>query len=98
MKNFNPESQKNVLNLQFEIFFNMYRNSIMDNVCKRAKVSIAFILAMFLFQDLAATHIMGADLTYREIDTNTGRYRFTLSLYRDCSGITYGGEQLTIVT
>jgi hypothetical protein len=98
MKNFNPESQKNVLNLHLENFFNMFRNSIMDNMCKRTKVCIAFFLAMFLFQDLSATHIMGADLTYREIDTNTGKYRFTLSLYRDCSGIFYGSEQLTIVT
>jgi hypothetical protein len=45
-----------------------------------------------------ATHAMGADLTYKEIDTSIGRYRFTLTLYRDCSGILYGSEQLTIRT
>ncbi len=58
----------------------------------------SMLCSAILVNTLHATHIMGADLTYREIDTNTGRYRFTLSLYRDCSGISYGSEQLTIVT
>ena len=56
------------------------------------------LCSLIFANTIHASHIMGADLTYREIDTNTGKYRFTLSLYRDCSGITFGGEQLTIVT
>jgi hypothetical protein len=60
-----------------------------------------FITVLFLIISAGiahATHAMGADLTYKEIDTSIGRYRFTLTLYRDCSGILYGSEQLTIRT
>ena len=38
MKNFNPQSQKKVLNLQFENFFNMLRMSIMDRMFKKVYV------------------------------------------------------------
>jgi hypothetical protein len=39
---------------------------------------------------------MGADITYREIDTNTGRYRITVTLYRDCVGVGLGVAQLRV--
>lgn len=45
-----------------------------------------------------ATHAMGADITYQEIDTSIGRYRFTLTLYRDCSGILFSSEVLKVRT
>jgi uncharacterized repeat protein (TIGR01451 family) len=60
-----------------------------------------FITVLFLIISAGiahATHAMGADITYKEIDTSIGRYRFTLTLYRDCSGIFFGSEQLTIRT
>ncbi|MBL0102641.1 MAG: SprB repeat-containing protein [Bacteroidetes bacterium] len=47
----------------------------------------ALILMGFAFLPFAskATHISGADLTYRWISGNT--YELTLELYRDCSGV-----------
>ena len=98
MKNFNPQSQKKVLNLQFENFFNMPRMSIMDRMFNKVYVFGFLILSLFIVSKAKATHMMGADLTYREIDTNIGKYKFTLSCYRDCSGIDFGSEQLQIVT
>jgi gliding motility-associated-like protein len=35
---------------------------------------------------LNATHVMGGDITYKLIDPTIGRYRFTVTLYRSCSG------------
>ncbi|MBL7790631.1 MAG: hypothetical protein JNL75_12450, partial [Chitinophagales bacterium] len=70
----------------------------MNNVFVNLKVLGFLFFSVFCLDQLRATHMMGADLTYREIDTTTGRYRFTLSCYRDCSGINYGSEQLQIVT
>lgn len=45
-----------------------------------------------------ASHLMGADITYKEIDTNTGKYRITVSLYRDCVGVGLGVAQLRVRT
>ena len=52
---------------------------------------------VFLTIESHASHVMGADLSYKLIDTSNGTYKFKLTLYRDCSGIQYGGEQLKIV-
>jgi hypothetical protein len=65
---------------------------------KFAKQLLIILLISSQHDVLRATHIMGGDLTYKEIDTSQGRYRFTLSLYRDCSGIQFGAEQLRIRT
>ena len=51
---------------------------------------IAALIFMLCFRDkLHADHFFGADIAYRCIDTNTGKYRFTATLYRSCSGITF---------
>lgn len=47
---------------------------------------------------LNATHIMGGELNYQLLDTLTGRYRIRLTVYRDCAGIDYGNEIVTIGT
>lgn len=63
------------------------------------KQFLLFAIIVFLGLNATATHFVGADLTYRLIDTLNGKYRFTLSLYRDCSGIDYSSsESLTIRT
>jgi Secretion system C-terminal sorting domain len=50
-------------------------------------VIITFIAAFLLFgaSNAYATHALGADLSYTHISGNT--YRFSMSFYRDCSGI-----------
>ena len=58
-------------------------------LCKRltnryATVS-AMLLVLLLPEFTFATHISGADLTYRWVSGNT--YELTLALYPDCSGI-----------
>lgn len=60
-------------------------------------LSILFV-SLIQITGADASHLMGGDLTYREIDTSIGRYRFTLTLYRDCSGIQFGGETLKVRT
>lgn len=51
-------------------------------------IKAAFFLITFSLwsNDAAATHAMGADLTYRCLGNN--QYEVTYSFYRDCSGIT----------
>lgn len=47
---------------------------------------VAFLLPfLFLFNTAKATHMMGADITYRCIDTL--KFEITLKWYRDCRGI-----------
>jgi hypothetical protein len=51
---------------------------------------ICSLIFMLCFHDkLHADHFFGADISYRCIDTNTGKYKFTVTLYRSCSGITF---------
>jgi uncharacterized repeat protein (TIGR01451 family) len=54
-----------------------------------------FLLILFGFK-AKANHILGADITYKCIDTNSGKYRFRVSLYRDCSDIAFTNEVLEI--
>lgn len=51
-------------------------------------VSTVVILCFSFLSKVQATHVRGADLTYRCLSGNT--YEFTLTLYRDCSGATLG--------
>ncbi|MDB5233285.1 MAG: gliding motility-associated C-terminal protein, partial [Hymenobacter sp.] len=44
------------------------------------------MLGLWAAQPAAASHLQGGDLTYASLGNN--RYRVTLHLYRDCSGIT----------
>ena len=70
----------------------------MNKILKGWRIITSMLCSVILVNTLHATHIMGADITYRELDTNTGKYGFKLSLYRDCAGISYGSEQLVIRT
>lgn len=96
MKNFNPQNQKNVLNLHFENFFNKPISNIMDRMFKNLSIAILLFLASSLWNSMHASHLMGADITYKEVDTNTGRYLITVRLYRDCNGVGMGAAQLRV--
>ncbi|MCE2963421.1 MAG: T9SS type A sorting domain-containing protein [Sphingobacteriales bacterium] len=58
----------------------------------------AIVFCFLLGNKLEASHILGADITYKLIDTVAGRYKFRVSLYRDCAGGIYGNEVLLIRT
>jgi len=45
---------------------------------------------------MKSNHNLGADITYKLIDSSIGRYRFTVSLYRNCGGIQFTNEVLEI--
>ena len=64
---------------------------------KRQLGLIFLILSLSYSTSLMADHVMGADLTYKIVDTTAGTYKFTLTTYRDCSGIQFGAESLKIV-
>jgi len=52
--------------------------------------TVLTILVSLLFasKQVSASHLMGADISYTCLGSN--QYQITLSLYRDCSGITLG--------
>ncbi|MFY7862232.1 MAG: hypothetical protein ACOVP5_08375, partial [Chitinophagales bacterium] len=71
----------------------------MKKLSKHFQCLLLVILMLTSAIDSQATHIMGADISYRLINETTGRYRFRVTLYRDCAGIQYefnGPEQLVI--
>lgn len=59
-----------------------------------------FLLILFItsFFQSYGTHVMGADITYRMIDTVNGVYEFTLTRYRYCGGINYVNNNLHVVS
>src|SRR4051812_37642200 len=72
----------------------MYLNQYSINIIEKKKAGFLHSLFRYYFLVLAvilipaagyATHISGADLTYRWISGNT--FEIDLTLYRDCSGI-----------
>ncbi len=58
--------------------------------------SLLLLFFIFISHSGYSSHVMGADITYKLIDTNTGKYRFRVTLYRECSGINFGSEYLSI--
>ena len=71
----------------------------MKKLSKHFQSLLLVILMLTSAINSYATHIMGADISYRLINETTGRYRFRVTLYRDCAGIQYdmnGPEQLVI--
>ena len=56
--------------------------------------TVLTILVSLLFasKQVSASHLMGADISYTCLGSN--QYQITLSLYRDCSGITLGTTAL----
>lgn len=75
---------------------NMLKNNY--NMVKLLKKSIlAFLLVLpFLFssQKAEATHVMGADITYKCLDSL--RFEFTVTYYRACSGVPFSTPQTFI--
>ena len=61
------------------------------------KLFILLVLTLFLYNQAIADHTMGGEISYKLIDTTTGKYRFTVKLYRNCFGISFGTEYLKIV-
>jgi hypothetical protein len=66
----------------------------MNRILKVTAIVFCFILG----NKLEASLILGADIIYKLIDTAAGRYKFRVSLYRDCAGEIYGNEVLLIRT
>jgi gliding motility-associated-like protein len=53
------------------------------------KILFAMALFMGLSGKLSATHMMGADMTYRCL--GNGKYKIIAKVYRDCRGISFSG-------
>ncbi|MCE2962356.1 MAG: hypothetical protein ACK5UE_09800, partial [Chitinophagales bacterium] len=70
----------------------------MSNIILKLKLVGFFVFTLVCANQLQASHLMGADITYKEIDSNIGKYRITVSLYRDCVGVGLGVAQLRIRT
>ena len=51
-------------------------------------VLTVLVSLLFASKQVSASHLMGADISYTCLGSN--QYQITLSLYRDCSGITLG--------
>jgi gliding motility-associated-like protein len=98
MQIFISQNQKNTLNFQSEISLISVKQKIMKNVFTKCQVIGFLLISIFFTQQMSASHLMGADITYKEIDTNIGKYRITVSLYRDCVGVGLGVAQLRVRT
>jgi hypothetical protein len=61
-------------------------------------IGITFFLLISSKNEMKADHTMGAEITYKMIDTLNGTYEFTLKRYRYCGGINFQNNNLHIVT
>ena len=62
----------------------------MTNLLKKSALTLLFMLPLIFSGTKAeASHMMGADITYRCIDTL--KFEVTLKWYRDCTGISLNG-------
>ncbi len=93
--------RKKCLNLQ-ALFFMKSNNTKKKNMkknCSKWLYLLVFIASLFLGKnEVKASHVMGADITYKMIDTVNGVYEFTLTRYRYCGGINFSSNQLNIVS
>jgi len=55
---------------------------------KKALQLLLFITAIGFYGNLNASHIMGSDMTYKSLGNK--KYEITLTIYRDCRGISLG--------
>jgi hypothetical protein len=62
------------------------------------KKYLLVLFSIICFQSSFASHSMGGYISYRCVDTVIGRYEITLNLFRDCSGIGFGIEQIQIIS
>lgn len=64
---------------------------------KLFKILLNFCLFLFVStSSLYAFGLEGGQITYRIIDTSTGKYRIRLELYRACVSVGFGNEQINI--
>ena len=49
---------------------------------------LLFLFVMFSFLNVQASHMMGADISYKCL--GNGKYKITAKVYRDCRGIPMG--------
>jgi gliding motility-associated-like protein len=47
---------------------------------------IVVAVSIFSLNFLYASHVMGGDITYKLVNPEIGRYKFTVTLYRSCAG------------
>ncbi|MFT5817005.1 MAG: hypothetical protein ACI95K_000485, partial [Lentimonas sp.] len=87
--------------LNFAYFAASYKNIMLknsNNMLKLLKKSVlTFILILpFLFssQKAEATHVMGADITYKCVDSL--KFEFTITYYRWCAGVGFSTPQTFI--
>jgi gliding motility-associated-like protein len=52
------------------------------------KILFLTFLSVFLFPTVKASHLMGGEITWECL--STGKYVFTMKIYRDCNGTTIG--------
>lgn len=55
------------------------------------RLTAVLLLGLFTIKDAHATHLLGADLQYECL--GPGQYLVTLTLYRDCNGVTPASSQ-----
>lgn len=57
---------------------------------------LTLVLFVISSNEMKSTGHGAGHISYRLIDTNTGKYRFRLEVYRECVAITFGGMNLEI--
>lgn len=57
---------------------------------------VLIFLALGISQDVAASHIMGGNISY--VCLGNGKYAVNLYLYRDCNGISFGSQESVTFT
>ena len=60
---------------------------------KKIILLLSILLGLFISES-KATHMMGSDITYECLGNN--KFRITLKIYRDCTGINLGGINCTV--
>lgn len=87
------------IELYLHAFFSNEKLTNMKNNLKELFITILLLLSFLPNNEMEATHVMGADITYRILDTsaNNRRYLITLTRYRYCGGINYSNNNLTLI-
>lgn len=62
------------------------------------RVWFTIMLLSFSLMDMKASHILGGEMSYKLIDSNVGRYKFKVTLYRDCREANFANEVLIVKT
>jgi len=54
------------------------------------------VLVLFSLLNMHASHILGGEISYKLIDSIIGRYKFKVTLYRDCRETNFSNEVLIV--